>query len=217
MHMAKSASSEVAVGNESSNESRKRLITAAIELFSSRGFHAVSVREICEKAQVNISLISYYFTGKDGLLAAVIEEFTKDNVQKIENSLQPFATIGEFENGVKDFLKNMVDFYLRNSSLMKLFLDELEKGHSEAEKVFSQTFFPTWNKFENYIKAGREAGYLKTFTTDDRIIMVQILAPFLDLMRADVCTQKFYSFSLNDEKFCTDLREQIVGSLLISR
>jgi AcrR family transcriptional regulator len=55
------------------NEKQNHILQIAQELFSEKGFSATSVRDIADKAQVNISMISYYFGGKDGLLKALIE------------------------------------------------------------------------------------------------------------------------------------------------
>ena len=53
---------------------RTRLLDAATPLFAEKGFNGVSVREIARDAGVNVSLISYYFGGKEGLYAAVLGE-----------------------------------------------------------------------------------------------------------------------------------------------
>ena len=54
---------------------KKRIIQEASALFAKRGFSGVGVREIAKAADVNISMISYYFGGKIGLLKSMIEEY----------------------------------------------------------------------------------------------------------------------------------------------
>lgn len=56
------------------NQTRMKLIEVATELFAVKGFAAVSVRELTETAQVNVSAISYHFSGKEGLYEAVLLE-----------------------------------------------------------------------------------------------------------------------------------------------
>ncbi|BBB90956.1 MAG TPA: TetR family transcriptional regulator [Methylomusa anaerophila] len=53
---------------------QSKLIKAATPLFATKGFAAVTVRELAEAAKVNGALISYYFSGKEGLYLAVLEE-----------------------------------------------------------------------------------------------------------------------------------------------
>lgn len=48
----------------------ERLLSAALQLFAEKGFANTSVRDLAQKAQVNISAISYYFKDKVGLYKA---------------------------------------------------------------------------------------------------------------------------------------------------
>lgn len=65
---------------------RARLLTAATRLFSQRGFHDVTVRELCQAAKANLASVNYYFGDKLGLyrevmaraLAGVREDPTTD-------------------------------------------------------------------------------------------------------------------------------------------
>jgi len=54
---------------------RERLLISGAELFAQKGFSAVGVREVTDKAGVNVSMTSYYFGGKNGLLKAIYEDF----------------------------------------------------------------------------------------------------------------------------------------------
>ncbi|MCE5333600.1 MAG: CerR family C-terminal domain-containing protein, partial [Desulfobacteraceae bacterium] len=60
-------------GRERQENTKKRLIEAAGEVFSEKGFRAATVREICGRARTNISAVNYHFRDKDGLYAAVLE------------------------------------------------------------------------------------------------------------------------------------------------
>tara|TARA_B110001454_G_scaffold83721_1_gene80532 strand:+ start:12169 stop:12810 length:642 start_codon:yes stop_codon:yes gene_type:complete len=202
------------VAGDFNNDSRKKLIDTAVELFSKKGFHAVSVREICSQAKLNISLISYYFSGKEGLLVAALEELSKGQLERVEVLLGKFESRLDFEARLKGFLNGMVKLYLDNPLLIRLFLEELEKQQAGAERVFSQTFFKTWELFTQFIKQGRQAGFLRSSTENDRIIAIQLLSPFLGLMRTSVSSKKFYQITLADKDFRDALIEQIVLSVL---
>ncbi|CUH96657.1 hypothetical protein P22_2747 [Propionispora sp. 2/2-37] len=56
------------------NTTRSKLLKVATALFARKGFAAVTVRELTVAAQINISAISYYFNGKEGLYEAVLTE-----------------------------------------------------------------------------------------------------------------------------------------------
>lgn len=58
-------------------DAKLRLLEAALELFALVGFHHVTVREICQRANVNIAMVNYYFGGKEDLYKAVLEHALK--------------------------------------------------------------------------------------------------------------------------------------------
>jgi len=76
------------------NDTRSNLIAIATQLFATKGFAAVSVRELTVAAQINVSAISYYFNGKEGLYQAVLEEQLSPILETLQaaqsqNSLSP--------------------------------------------------------------------------------------------------------------------------------
>jgi TetR/AcrR family transcriptional regulator, regulator of cefoperazone and chloramphenicol sensitivity len=52
-------------------ETRNRILTAAREVFSEKGYHDATVEDICSQAKSNIAAINYYFGSKDELYAQV--------------------------------------------------------------------------------------------------------------------------------------------------
>lgn len=55
-------------------DKREQLLNAAEELFAEKGFDGTSVRDIAQKADVNLAMISYYFGSKEKLLQVLIEQ-----------------------------------------------------------------------------------------------------------------------------------------------
>ena len=51
---------------------KDRLLDAAEELFASRGYDEVSIRELAAAAEVNVAAVNYHFQGKDNLYHEVI-------------------------------------------------------------------------------------------------------------------------------------------------
>jgi len=53
---------------------RDRLVEVGTRLFAEHGLHGVSIRALSQAAGASISMVSYYFGGKEGLYAAVLQE-----------------------------------------------------------------------------------------------------------------------------------------------
>lgn len=62
-----------AASDPRSEETRRRLVAAGLELFGRHGFDAVTTRRLAEAAGVNQAAIPYHFGGKQGVYLAVAE------------------------------------------------------------------------------------------------------------------------------------------------
>lgn len=54
-------------------DARQRLLEAAEEIFADYGFEGASVRQICEKARVNVAGVNYYFGDKENLYVEAVK------------------------------------------------------------------------------------------------------------------------------------------------
>ncbi len=68
--------------------SRERLLRSAEELFSSKEYRHVSVREIAAHAGVNSGLVGYYFGGKRALFSEVLRAHTAPLSQELMQQLK---------------------------------------------------------------------------------------------------------------------------------
>jgi AcrR family transcriptional regulator len=57
---------------QSKEDSRRRLLQAAAEVFTEVGYKDGSVRAICQRAKVNVAMVKYHFGDKRGLYGEVI-------------------------------------------------------------------------------------------------------------------------------------------------
>jgi AcrR family transcriptional regulator len=70
------------------NEKQTQIMEAAEILFAEQGFNGTSVRDICEKAGVNLAMISYYFGSKEKLLEALFAYRGEQAKLKLESLIQ---------------------------------------------------------------------------------------------------------------------------------
>lgn len=68
-------------------ETRRKLIDAAISLFGQHGFAGASTRDIAARAGVNAPALQYYFENKEGVYRACAEAIVDDALQVLEPAL----------------------------------------------------------------------------------------------------------------------------------
>lgn len=100
---------------------RENIIASVIPLFAAKGLHGVSVRELARAAGVNLSMISYYFGGKEGLYAAVLtEQFAVlGKLEEIEQ--MEIDTLQKFEL----YVRATVSRYRKSPYLLRFYTSEL--------------------------------------------------------------------------------------------
>ncbi|KWO42357.1 TetR family transcriptional regulator [Burkholderia sp. MSMB1459WGS] len=81
MNEAKKLRRTSAGGYARGDETRQRIIEAAIELFGERGFAGASTREIAARAGVNAPALQYYFENKEGVYRACVETIAESGWQ----------------------------------------------------------------------------------------------------------------------------------------
>lgn len=68
-------------------DTRRRLIEAALEVFAAEGYEGATTRMLAKQAMVKLPAIPYYFGSKEGLYRAVVD----DIVERVEGILAPTA------------------------------------------------------------------------------------------------------------------------------
>lgn len=74
------------------NDKQVQIMEAAEELFAEKGFDGTSVRDISDKAGVNLAMISYYFGSKEKLLETLFTYRAESSVLKMESLLHDRAS-----------------------------------------------------------------------------------------------------------------------------
>ena len=147
---------------------KQKIRDAAISLFAQKGYAAVGVREIAKKAGVNISMISYYFDGKVGIMKTIMNEF-------FENYLEILKIIDDESRSPEECIKilvyNLVNFIKENTELALVAYNTIPLELPEIKK----------SKVKNLIKSIKMMGRLiARFGLDpDDLIEVGTIGPAL--------------------------------------
>lgn len=99
------------------SDARERLLAAALDQFTLRGYAATSVRELCEAARITKPVLYYYFKSKEGLYLQLMEE-SFARFEAILTDLTRFS--GTVQERVVHFCTGLFTSYTEQMPLVKL-------------------------------------------------------------------------------------------------
>lgn len=70
------------MGNVGGEDTKRRLLDAAGEIFAQSGFKAATVRDICRMAKANVAAVHYHFGDKMGLYTAIMSEAFEEGLRR---------------------------------------------------------------------------------------------------------------------------------------
>ncbi|MEV7096208.1 TetR family transcriptional regulator [Amycolatopsis sp. NPDC051045] len=111
------------------DDTRVRILRAALEEFSARGYHETSVRELAERVGVTKTAVLYHFPGKADIVTALAEPMLADfeaALAKAAESLDPRRAA----------IEGLVDVWLTHRYLLRMNLRDL--GLTASAAVFDR-------------------------------------------------------------------------------
>lgn len=138
------------------SSTRLKLIENATELFANKGFSSVTVREISERSQINISAVYYYFNSKGDLYNEILEQQTSlvvEALQLVKNnmSLSPQERVLEYIKKIAAISKKHPYF---NRIITMEIVNPTEYRRKTIEKIFSQLYYLVDESIEEGIAKG---------------------------------------------------------------
>ena len=129
--------------SEEKQKTKDRLLDAAENLFASKGFDDVSIRELAAAADVNVAAVNYHFQGKDNLFQQVIlRRFVvqRDNTLK---ALEGILSDTTHKPGISLVIQTLVEEYLKGTlsspgggSFMLLVAREMQSQNHHGSTIF---------------------------------------------------------------------------------
>lgn len=118
------------------SSTKKKVFDAAILIFNSKGFNGSSVREIAQKADVNIALISYYFNGKKGLLEQLLTNYFEQYISILGRVFEKKDSLCSKEV-LCEMVKNVLRFESENHQLARLVHREITLDTMLVREIMS--------------------------------------------------------------------------------
>lgn len=151
--------------NSDDGSARKRLLDVATKLFAQNGLEGTSVRDIAKAADLNISLVSYYFGGKEGLYKAVIFEFAQGASERVEALLHHLdlenITEDSFKKGMHAFIKGMLPIKFAARDIQLILHREMLGGLPYAKEAYEKIFSKIVENVVGIYRAGQKKGFVR--------------------------------------------------------
>ena len=189
-------------------ESRKRIIDAAMSVFSGHGYAKANIREIAKTAGISVGGVYLYFRNKEELYKSLIDDRMRDMGSKIE------IIAGRAESATEalsDFLKLHLENALEHKEFILLHIREHGFSFGIDKK---RAFFKQQTKLiENIIIKGIYSGEFRKCNAKDiaKIIMGSLRGVILSMALDDdvIITPKMLNKFIFNGLLSVNKREEI--------
>jgi AcrR family transcriptional regulator len=108
----------------------RRLLDAAMRVFSDRGYHAARVDDIVRAARTSHGTFYLYFANKEDLLRTLAIECAQE-IDALADGIGPIAPDGEGARELRRFLREFFTTYRRHGPVMRAWME----GHVADREV----------------------------------------------------------------------------------
>jgi AcrR family transcriptional regulator len=191
------------------NAKQVQIIEVAEQLFAKRGFAGTSVRDIAQAADVNVSMISYYFGSKEKLIEALFQLRMNESRSRLETLLMDGDLVPMQK--INLLIESVIDRLMGNQCFHNIMLRE--QLSSERTPVISEYIMNLKLRnvelMQKLILEGQEAG---VFRKD--IDMSLMTTTLYGTINYAIATQDFYRKinnleSMEDEEFHKYLKRKL--------
>lgn len=139
------------------------ILSAAIELFSEKGYEATTTSEIAKRAQVAEGTIFNYYKTKKDLLFSIPSALSKASF--IEIFLDDLNEIlnynhNSFDSFLRKILINRKNFVLQSSPILKVIIQEIPFHPELRSKILNTIIFPSTRKIISIIDKFKQKGQI---------------------------------------------------------
>src|SRR5690625_2470731 len=146
----------------SEKSSKEKIMEAAAQLFYYNGFKGTSIRAITDEANVNVSLISYYFKNKQGLLEYMTVEYFENYLKLLEEITTDEKSIKETKTLLKA-IEAIIHYKYEHFQFTCFIQRELS-----LDNMFNRELFSTYVAKEKYLLEKMTRALANHYTINDQ-------------------------------------------------
>ncbi len=146
-------------------DKKEHIIQKAIELFSEGGFDNTSIRDISQKACVNVAMVNYYFGSKKELFKAIIE-FKSSYLKTRLEELLTDTSLNEMEK-INVIIEEYATKILSNPHFHRVMHQELLLNtRPEMNDIIKQLFTKNFQIIKKILEEGMKKDLFRKIDPD---------------------------------------------------
>ncbi|MEA3285388.1 MAG: TetR family transcriptional regulator [Synergistota bacterium] len=185
------------------DSSRDVLIEAGKELFSTKGYMGTSVREIARAAGTNVSMISYYFGGKEGLYREILGGLVSEVKGLFDD---PSVGLSSPMDRVAHYARSVSRVHDENPCLARILHHEMNSPSPMLEELQREVFPRVFGFLVKAFKDGIDQGVFRGDV--DPKVMSYCLASMVNFYRFQRDLVRSFSPNLVEEG--SDFAEKVL-------
>ncbi len=115
-----------------------RIVVEATRLFAEKGYERASIKEISERAGVNIAAVNYHFESKENLFQRIIEQFLSELFVSSRKTLLPPQSVEDLKVRLEVFVRQTIEAIIRQPDVMTIIQREGERSSEVLKKTILQ-------------------------------------------------------------------------------
>jgi TetR/AcrR family transcriptional regulator len=140
------------------DRNRKKILSAAMRVFSRKGYHRATLDEICKRANLGKGTIYQYFRNKKGLFLGIVDSVAAELGRSIQEA------VGDIEDDEERLVAAVwayMEFHAVHRSFYRLLIHEESSFSKEIHERFRTQYFSHLRILEDVLRRGIKSRKLK--------------------------------------------------------
>ncbi len=134
---------------------RSEMLAVAMELFSEKGYHSVSMHEIAARAEFSIGTLYKFFKNKEDLYKALMMEKAAEYHRILMDVLSKETDVLTI---IKDYIANKVSIFTNNTAILRLYFAEIQGASFNFKAGLDQDMHRLHNEIVERLASVLEKG-----------------------------------------------------------
>eukprot|EP00439_Symbiodinium_sp_Y106_P089100 s1_g1636.t1 len=156
--------------SEKSDDLRRAILDAAVDLFGARGFDGVSLGQIASEVGADVALTRYYFGSKHEVWIAAITHLTEQIEAEADRTVDPEQT--SQTDQLKAAIQDFIAVSARWPQLSRIIVFDGDKEDERGKYIAQHVVQPFYKRMSKLIRGAKKEGTIPNVTERTLFFMI---------------------------------------------